>query len=113
MVRYEVTPTGPKGYPVTAISPEWQGGLVGDFCSEAAAEAFADQMRLIDADPSHAASGCGVSRWQPSISTSPRPERTREADRGHCRSIERVASSVLVCDQIVSLSYIGLPSRAS
>jgi hypothetical protein len=56
MVRYEVTSTGPKGYPVTAISPEWQGGLVGDFCSEA----FADQMRLIDADPSHAASGCGV-----------------------------------------------------
>jgi hypothetical protein len=49
MVTYEVTPTGPKGYEVTAISPEWQGVVVGDFCSLQAAEKFAESMREIDA----------------------------------------------------------------
>jgi hypothetical protein len=57
MIRYEVTPTGPKGYQVSAIGPEWDGVVVGDFSTEAAAEAFAEQMRQIDADPSHAANG--------------------------------------------------------
>jgi hypothetical protein len=53
MVTYEVTATGPKGYQVTAISPEWQGAVVGDFCSKDTAEVFAERMRQIDADPSH------------------------------------------------------------
>jgi hypothetical protein len=58
MVRYEVTAAGPRGFQVTAISPEWRG-VVGDFCSEVAAEAFAEKMRLIDADPSHLSAGSG------------------------------------------------------
>ena len=53
-VTYEVTATGPTGYQVTAISPDWQGALVGDFCSALAAEAFVELMRQIDADRSHA-----------------------------------------------------------
>jgi hypothetical protein len=49
MVTYEVTATGQKGYQVTAISPEWQGVVVGDFCSLQSAEEFAGRMREIDA----------------------------------------------------------------
>ena len=49
MVTYEITATGPKGYQVTAISPEWQGVVVGDFCSLQAAEEFVVRMREIDA----------------------------------------------------------------
>ena len=49
MVTYVVTAAGPKGYQVTAISPEWPGVVVGDFCSLQAAEAFAESMREIDA----------------------------------------------------------------
>ena len=48
MVTYEVTSTGPKGYQVTVISPEFRGAVVGDFCSLEVAEAFADSMREID-----------------------------------------------------------------
>ena len=48
MVSYEVT-TGPKGYQVVAINPEWQDVVVGNFCSFQAAEAFAERMREIDA----------------------------------------------------------------
>jgi hypothetical protein len=54
MITYKVTATGPQGYQVTAISPNWQGALVGDFCTALAAEAFAELMRQIDADRSHA-----------------------------------------------------------
>jgi hypothetical protein len=50
MVTYEVTATGPKDYQVTAITPEWQDVVVGDFCSLQAAEKFADSMQKIDAD---------------------------------------------------------------
>jgi len=57
MVRYDVTPTGPKGYQVTAIGPLLDGALVGDFCSEADAEAFAERMRQIDAAPPHTSAG--------------------------------------------------------
>ena len=53
MIRYEVTPTGPKGYQVTVIGPQLDGAILGDFCSEGAAEEFADQMRQIDAAPPH------------------------------------------------------------
>jgi hypothetical protein len=56
MITCEITTTGPKDYQVIAISPEWHGVVVGDSCSHSAAEAFADRMRLIDADsPRHAA----------------------------------------------------------
>jgi hypothetical protein len=59
MIIYEVTCTGPKGYQVTVINPEFQGTVVGDFRSLQAAEAFADSMRKIDTvtvwpDGSHA-----------------------------------------------------------
>ena len=50
MVTYAITAIGPKGYQVTAISPEWQGVILGDFCSLQAAEEFAARMRKIDAD---------------------------------------------------------------
>jgi hypothetical protein len=55
MVTYEVTSNGvsPNCYQVTAISPEFQGEVVGDFSSLEAAEAFADSMRKIDAAPVH------------------------------------------------------------
>src|ERR1700759_313536 len=53
MVTYEVTSTGPQGYQVTAISPEFQGAVVGDFSSLQAAETFAHSMREIDAAGSH------------------------------------------------------------
>jgi hypothetical protein len=53
MVTYEVTATGPKGYQITAISPEFQGAVVEDFSSLQAAEAFAEDMRKIDALPGH------------------------------------------------------------
>jgi len=43
------TAIGPEGYQVTAISPEWQGVVVGDFCSLEAAEKFAESMREFDA----------------------------------------------------------------
>jgi hypothetical protein len=42
-------------YQVTAISPEFQGAVIGDFCSLEAAEAFATNMREIDAAGPHAA----------------------------------------------------------
>jgi hypothetical protein len=53
MVTYEVTATGPKGYQVTVITPEWQGAIVGDFSSLSPAEPFADRMRAIDASGPH------------------------------------------------------------
>ena len=53
MVTYEVTATGPKGYQVIAISPEFQGAVVEDFFSLQSAEAFAEDMRKIDAAPVH------------------------------------------------------------
>jgi hypothetical protein len=53
MVTYEVTATGPKGYQVTVISPEFQGAVIEDFSTLQAAEAFADDMRKIDAVPGH------------------------------------------------------------
>jgi hypothetical protein len=53
MITYEVTSTGAQGYQVTATSPEFQSVVVGDFASLQAAEAFADDMRKIDAVPGH------------------------------------------------------------
>ena len=55
MITYEVTSTGPQGYQVIAISPEFQGAVVGDFCSLQAAEAFANRMREIDTAGFHSA----------------------------------------------------------
>jgi len=55
IITYEVTATGPKGYQVMANSPELRGLIVDNFCSEATAASFAERMRQIDADPSHAA----------------------------------------------------------
>ena len=49
MVTYKVTATGPQGYQVIAIGPEWQGVVVADFCSLQAAEKFAGSMLKIDA----------------------------------------------------------------
>ena len=53
MATYEVTPTGPKDYQVTVITPEFQGVVAGDFASLEEAEAFADDMRKIDAVAGH------------------------------------------------------------
>jgi hypothetical protein len=53
VVTCEVASGGPKGYQVTAISPEFQGTVVAEFCALPAAEAFADNMREIDAAGSH------------------------------------------------------------
>jgi hypothetical protein len=50
MVKYEIAATGPMGHQVTAISPEWQSVVVGDFSSLQAAEDFAARMREIDAN---------------------------------------------------------------
>jgi hypothetical protein len=55
MITYEVTSTGPQGYQVIAISPEFQGAVVGDFGSLQAAEAFANSMREIDTAGFHSA----------------------------------------------------------
>ncbi|MGA8197454.1 MAG: hypothetical protein WB902_29290 [Acetobacteraceae bacterium] len=53
MATYEVTSTGPKGYQVTAISPEFQGAVIEDFSSLQSAQAFAEDMRKIDAALDH------------------------------------------------------------
>jgi hypothetical protein len=53
MITYEVTFTGPQGYQVIAISPDFHGAVVGDFCSLQVAEAFANRMREIDTGGSH------------------------------------------------------------
>ena len=53
MVTYKSPPPGHKGYQVTVITPEFQGVVVGDFSSLQAAEAFADDMRKIDAVAGH------------------------------------------------------------
>jgi hypothetical protein len=50
MFTYDVTATGPKGFQVSVTGPAPRGtSLVGDFGSLHEAEAFADQMRDIDA----------------------------------------------------------------
>ena len=56
MPTYDVTATGPKGFQVSVTGPDPRGtSLIGDFGSLHEAEAFADQMRVIDADRSHSA----------------------------------------------------------
>ena len=56
MFTYDVTATGPKGFQVSVTGPHPLGtSLIGDFGSLQEAEAFADQMRVIDADRSHSA----------------------------------------------------------
>jgi hypothetical protein len=56
MFTYAVTATGPKGFQVSVTGPHPLGtSLIGDFGSLQEAEAFADQMRVIDADRSHSA----------------------------------------------------------
>jgi hypothetical protein len=50
MFTYDVTATGPKGFQVSVTGPAPRGtSLIGDFGSLYEAEAFADQMRKIDA----------------------------------------------------------------
>ena len=50
MFSYDVTATGPKGFQVSVTGPAPCGSsLIGDFGSLDEAEAFADQMRKIDA----------------------------------------------------------------
>jgi hypothetical protein len=55
MITYEVTFSGwAKGYQVIVDSPKFeQAELVGNFSSLEAAEAFAEDMREIDALPGH------------------------------------------------------------
>ena len=56
MFTYDVTATGPKGFQVSVTGLHPHGtSLIGDFASLQEAEAFADQMRVIDADRSHSA----------------------------------------------------------
>ena len=56
MFTYDVSATGPKGFQVSVTGLHPQGtSLIGDFGSLQQAEAFADQMRVIDADRSQSA----------------------------------------------------------
>ena len=56
MFTYDVTATGPKGFQVSVTGPAPRGtSLIGDFGSLQEAEAFADQMREIDAGRSYSA----------------------------------------------------------
>jgi hypothetical protein len=52
MVTYDVTGTEPKGFQVSVTGPSGTN-LIGDFSTLQEAEAFADKMRVIDADRSH------------------------------------------------------------
>jgi hypothetical protein len=52
MVTYDVTGTESKGFQVSVTGPSGTN-LIGDFSTLQQAEAFADQMRVIDADRSH------------------------------------------------------------
>ena len=50
MFTYDVTATGPRGFQVSVTGPAPRGtSLISDFGSLHEAEAFADQMRKIDA----------------------------------------------------------------
>ena len=51
-MEYVVSPTGPLGYQVSAVS-EGENRVIGDFASQAEAEAFASSMRQIDAGRTH------------------------------------------------------------
>ena len=48
-IRYEVSPSGPKGFQVKAVDPDGQDFPVWDFSSGDAAGEFADAMRKVDA----------------------------------------------------------------
>jgi hypothetical protein len=52
MVTYDVTGTESRGFQVSVTGPSGTN-LIGDFSTLQEAEAFADQMRAIDADRSH------------------------------------------------------------
>ena len=51
--NYDVTGTEPTGFRVCATHPVHGTHLIGNFGSLQAAETFADDMREIDAGPSH------------------------------------------------------------
>ena len=56
MFTYDVTATGPRGFQVSVTGPAPRGAsLISDFGSLHEAEAFADQMRKIDAGRSYSA----------------------------------------------------------
>ena len=56
MMTYDVTATGLLGFQVSVTGTHPCGtSLIGDFTTLQEAEAFADQMRVIDADRSHSA----------------------------------------------------------
>lgn len=60
-MTYDVTPTGPMGFQVTATPlPGAVPHVVGNFASLVEAEAFADTMRQLDAGQSHDAAGKGL-----------------------------------------------------
>jgi hypothetical protein len=52
MVTYDITGTESKGFQVNVTGPSGTD-LIGDFSTLQEAEAFAYQMRVIDADRSH------------------------------------------------------------
>jgi hypothetical protein len=52
MVTYDVTGTEAKGFQVSVTGSSGTN-LIGDFSTLQEAEAFADQMRVIDADRPH------------------------------------------------------------
>lgn len=55
MFSYDVTATGPNGFQVRATHPVHGTHLIENFYSSQAAETFADDMREMDAGPSHSA----------------------------------------------------------
>jgi hypothetical protein len=52
MITYDITGTEPNGFQVSVTGPSGTN-LIGDFGTLREAEAFADKMRVIDADRSH------------------------------------------------------------
>ena len=57
LFSYDLTATGPESFQVSVVDPVHGTHLIGNFRSLGAAETFADDMRRIDASPSHGAAG--------------------------------------------------------
>lgn len=54
MFTYEITPAGPNRFRVSVrVQCPLGTHLIGDFCSQAAAEAFVSRIREVDAGDTH------------------------------------------------------------